>query len=88
MNAYLRSFKNESNVKYVTNSTELFNLDYEEIDHVLGLFANNHLQYESLRNVETQPSLTEMTEAAIKILNNKKNDQGFVLIVEGGKIGK
>jgi alkaline phosphatase len=47
------------------------------------------MSYESLRNTESegQPSLTEMTEAALKILNNKKNENGFVLIVEGGKIG-
>lgn len=89
VNDYLKLFKNESRVKYVSNTGELFGIDYENVDHVLGLFANNHMSYESLRNTESegQPSLTVMTEAALKILNNKKNRNGFVLIVEGGKIG-
>ena len=33
-----------------------------------------------------EPSLADMTEAAIKML--QKNDKGFFLMVEGGKIDK
>jgi alkaline phosphatase len=90
VNDYLKIHNNGSNVKYVSNTGELFSMDHDNVDHVLGLFANNHLPYESLRNTQSlgQPSLTEMTEVAIKILNNKKNEKGYVLIVEGGKIGK
>ncbi|KAG5668794.1 hypothetical protein PVAND_016720 [Polypedilum vanderplanki] len=85
---YLQQFSNETSVKYVKNTGELLAIDYDNVDHVLGIFANNHLEYESLKNKnpDGQPSLTQMTEAAIKILNNKKNQNGFVLIVESGKI--
>jgi alkaline phosphatase len=86
---YLNQF-NESTVKYVKNSAELRNVisDVDEVDQVLGLFANNHMSYNSLRNTEPdgEPSLSEMTKAAIKILENKKSKNGFVLMVEGGKI--
>lgn len=77
------------NVSYVTNTGELVGVDYDNVDQVLGLFANNHMTYESLRDTSSdgEPSLSEMTEAAIKVLNNKKNKNGYVLIVEGGKIG-
>lgn len=87
---YLKQFSNETFVKYVTNTGEMLGIDYDNVDHVLGLFANNHMEYTSLRNTNSdgQPSLTEMTKAAIRILNNKKNKNGYVLIVEGGKIGK
>lgn len=46
------------------------------------------MHYESLRDKgsQGQPSLTEMTNSAIRILNNKKNKNGYVLMVEGGKI--
>lgn len=84
---YLKQFPNTTHVKYVTSTSELNAVDYENIDHVLGLFANNHMDYESLRSREPdgQPSLTEMTQAAIKVLNNKKNKNGWLLIVEGGE---
>lgn len=85
---YLKQFDSTMNVKYVQNIGELADLDVENTDQVLGLFANNHLPYESLRDKGSQgsPSLTEMTKSAIKILNNKKNRNGFLLMVEGGKI--
>jgi alkaline phosphatase len=82
---YLQQFDNETVAKFVKNTRELRDIDYENVDHVMGLFANNHMSYESLRrkDLDGQPSLSEMTETAIKILNN---EQGFVLIVEGGLI--
>lgn len=85
---YLKQFDNKTNVSYVTNTGELIGLDYDQVDHVLGLFSNNHMSYESIRDKgsEGEPSLTEMTKAAIKILNNKKKkDFGWLLVVEGGK---
>lgn len=79
---------NRNNAKYVTNNKELKSIDYNNVDYVMGLFANNHMSYNSLRNRESdgEPSITDMTIAAIKILNNKSNKNGFVLMVEGGKI--
>jgi len=49
------------------------------------------MKYESDREAEAdslegEPSLTEMTEAAIKMLS--KGSNGFLLVVEGGKIDK
>lgn len=85
---FLNQFDNKTNAKYVTNAAELVELNYDDIDHVLGLFANNHMSYDSIRDKESggEPSLSEMTKAAINILNNKKNKKGYMLMVEGGKI--
>lgn len=80
--------ENRNNAKYVTNNRELKSIDLDNTDYVMGLFANNHMSYNSLRNRELdgEPSIADMTKAAIKILNNKNNKNGFVLMVEGGKI--
>lgn len=46
-----------------------------------GLFEPADLTYDLERNKETDPSLTEMVDVAIKIL--RKNPSGFYLLVEG-----
>ncbi|KAG5681000.1 hypothetical protein PVAND_010470 [Polypedilum vanderplanki] len=87
---YLNQFDNEKNVKFVKNTGELRAVDFSDVDHIMGLFADDHMDYESLRKKDLygQPSLSEMTQSAIQILNNKYNENGFVLIIEGGLIDK
>ncbi|MFB2594711.1 alkaline phosphatase [Paracoccus sp. p4-l81] len=49
---------------------------------ILGLFEASHMKYEVDRTGE--PSLAEMTEAAIKTLSS--NDNGFYLNIEAGRV--
>lgn len=72
------------NRTYVTHVDQLKSLDYTKTDHLLGLFRNNHITYSITREAE-EPSLAEMVEAALKVLD-KPNSKGFVLMVEGGRI--
>ncbi|MEQ1619338.1 MAG: alkaline phosphatase [Terricaulis sp.] len=53
---------------------------------VLGLFSPSHMAYESARATDAggEPSLAEMTQAAIRRLQRETN--GYVLLVEGGRI--
>jgi alkaline phosphatase len=51
---------------------------------VSGLFESDHCPFNLERDQQLDPSLTEMTEAAIKILS--KNTQGYFLFVEGARI--
>jgi len=51
---------------------------------LLGLFADGDMPYEIGRDKISTPSLTEMTEKSIEILN--QNPNGFFLMVEGGLI--
>jgi alkaline phosphatase len=53
-------------------------------DRLLGLFAPDVMPYETLRDEESVPSLTEMMQAAVRIL--AADPDGYVLIVEGGRI--
>ncbi len=55
--------------------------------YLLGLFERSHMEYEADRiatGAPKEPSLTEMTEKSIKMLD--KNKSGFFLHVEGGRI--
>lgn len=49
---------------------------------ILGLFEASHMKYEADRTGE--PSLAEMTEAAIKSLS--ANESGYYLEIEGGRV--
>lgn len=50
---------------------------------ILGLFASSHLPYE-LDRPQGEPSLTELTEAAISRLSG--DEDGFYLLVEAGRV--
>ncbi|XP_015230834.1 PREDICTED: alkaline phosphatase, tissue-nonspecific isozyme isoform X2 [Cyprinodon variegatus] len=69
---------------YVWNKNQLLSLDPRNVDYLLGIFEPNDMSYDLERNSDTDPSLTEMVDVAIKIL--KKNPNGFYLLVEGGRI--
>ncbi|KAF5394468.1 intestinal-type alkaline phosphatase [Paragonimus heterotremus] len=68
--------------KLVFKANELKQLNFAEIDYLFGLMAPDHLDYEVHRT--DQPSLSEMTEIAVKILS--RNPKGYLLLVEGGRI--
>ena len=53
---------------------------------LLGLFERSHMEYETDRASDTagEPSVAEMTEKAIDILDNNK--KGYFLMVEAGRI--
>lgn len=70
---------------YVSNHGELAALDIKKSKHVLGLFADDHLDFEvdRKRGDEGQPSLTTMVDTALQLL--QKRDR-FLLVVESGRI--
>nr|XP_046915079.1 alkaline phosphatase, tissue-nonspecific isozyme-like [Dermatophagoides farinae] len=70
--------------KFVSNSEALRKLDTDKIDYLLGIFADNHMSHEADRNDTIEPSLALMSLKAIEIL--KHNPQGFLLIIESGRI--
>lgn len=69
---------------FVWNEKQL--QDAPKTGALLALFEPSHMQYEHDRKQDGagEPSLAEMTRAAITRLKNNPN--GFVLLVEGGRI--
>jgi len=73
---------------YVNSGTAFKTIDPAATNKLVGLFNKDHLNYELDRakagNNIDEPSLADMTEKAIKIL--QKNGKGYFLMVEGGRI--
>ncbi len=72
--------------EYVWNRAQFEALDPEATRRVFGLFDRSHMEYEVDRANDAggEPSLSEMTEKAIRLLS--QHPAGFVLVVEGGRI--
>ncbi|XP_052892032.1 alkaline phosphatase-like [Anopheles moucheti] len=70
--------------QFVHDRTGLFAVQPEQVDRLFGLFSGNHMSYRLLADQLREPSLEEMTVKALEIL--QRNDRGFVLLVEGGRI--
>ncbi|KAH8270232.1 hypothetical protein KR018_006087 [Drosophila ironensis] len=74
--------------KYVWSLKGLRGTDLNKTDYLLGLFDTSHLPYHGDRQrthwEEAEPSLSDMTESAIKMLS--RNEKGYFLFVESGRI--
>ena len=78
--------KQEPKRSFVFSGTQLAKLDLNKSTAITGLFSGEHMEYEFDRVTDKadQPSLAEMTKAAVSVL--KRGDKGFFLVVEGGRI--
>lgn len=72
--------------QWVWNQAQFDALDLGPGSKVLALFEPDHMRFEHdrPRDLAGEPSLAEMTRAAITRLSHEK--QGYVLLVEGGRI--
>ena len=78
----------ESERAFVRSRKELMDVDTKKVDQLFGLFSTDNMPYH-LETVEKKeesiyPTLTEMTMKALDVLT--KDDDGFFLLVEGGRI--
>lgn len=86
-----RDLTAEWKTKYPAGSFVIDQAGFDAINtdttsHLFGLFNESHMRYEADRknDISGEPSLREMTNKAIDILDN--NDGGFFLMVEAGRI--
>ncbi|CAF2891681.1 unnamed protein product [Rotaria sp. Silwood2] len=72
--------------KYIWKMSQMNEFELGSSQPLLGLFEPSHMRYEFNRSQsnDDEPSLSRMTEFAIK--HFLKFDQGFFLLVEGGRI--
>jgi alkaline phosphatase len=88
INEWITERNKQGKAEYIWHKQQLDEVDYNNTDYLMGLFENDHCMYhldvlnEHLEHQE--PSITDMTVAAIKML--RKEENGFFLLVEGGKI--
>ncbi|XP_030842571.1 alkaline phosphatase [Strongylocentrotus purpuratus] len=74
----------KANAYYVWNKEQFDAIDEDTTDYLFGLFEDSHMRYASESEEGNDPSLASMTEKAIKML--QKEEKGFFLAVEGGRI--
>jgi len=72
---------------YMENRTELMNLDMEKTTSVLGIFTHSYLTWDHLVNdTNEKPRLEDMAVQAVNFLEKKAGEQGYFIMIEGGKI--
>ncbi|XP_061397475.1 membrane-bound alkaline phosphatase-like [Musca vetustissima] len=70
---------------YVETKEELAKLNLKEVDRILGLFHDSHLEFRlDTDENATQPTLEEMTRRTIEFLSQDEN--GYFVFIEGGRI--
>lgn len=74
---------------FIYTKNDLYKYNYDNIRLPLAaLMAKSHLSFEIDRDNKKQPSLKEMTQKALEILNTgtQSNHNGFFLMIEGSRI--
>lgn len=87
INVWKNERSKSGKAEYVWNKKQLADIDYNSTQYLLGLFEHDHMRYNmdvKKQNLVDEPSLSDMTSAAIKML--QKEDGGYFLFIEGGMI--
>ncbi|RAI03968.1 alkaline phosphatase [Acuticoccus sediminis] len=74
----------DAGAQYAWNTETFKGLNLDGTTPILGLFEDSHMAYEADRAPEEEPSLEDMTRAAIEYLAN--NDNGYYLEIEAGRV--
>lgn len=84
---WVESRSEQGKAQYVYNKNGLNTLA-NDTEYVLGLFNDDHCEYnvEIVKDNLPKPTLSEMTEVAVKHLQKYDNGNGFFLFVEGARI--
>lgn len=82
---WLSDHEKMGNASYVWNKEQLLNIDTDNMDYLLGVFAEDYIKYDyEAKEDPLEPTLSDMTEMAIKML--QKEEKGYFLFVEGGRV--
>ncbi|XP_005180904.3 membrane-bound alkaline phosphatase [Musca domestica] len=69
---------------FVSNREELLNVNTSNVSHIMGIFNTKAMDYYAVSDKSQQPSLAEMTETALNLL--QRNEKGYFIFIEGGHI--
>ncbi|MEW5423220.1 alkaline phosphatase [Amorphus sp. 3PC139-8] len=74
----------DAGFQYAWNTETVNGLNLDGQTPVLALLEDSHMKYETDRADSDEPSLTDMTKAAIEYLS--KNENGYYLEIESGRV--
>ena len=71
--------------KFISNTQQLRQLNSQQLpSKLMGLFTNSHMSSILDKDLDIEPTLSEMTATAIDVLSSNKN--GYFLMIENGLI--
>ena len=76
----------DAGTQYAWNTETFDALNLDGSTPVLALFNDSHMEYEHDRADEDEPSLADMTRAAIEYLEAAGGENGYYLEVEAGRV--
>lgn len=76
--------QNNPGGQFVYNKATLNAVNLKTTSSILGLFTPSHMAYNTDADRTKEPSLQELTETAIQLL--QQEEKGYFLFVEGGRI--
>jgi len=72
--------------KYIDTKELLLADDLTDNDQVMGIFTNSYMVWDDMAEAKNKPTIAEMASTAVNFLQAKAGQEGFFIMIEGGRI--
>jgi len=72
--------------KYIDTKELLLADDLTDNDQVMGIFTNSYMVWDDMAEAKNKPTIAEMAKTAVNFLQAKAGQEGFFIMIEGGRI--
>merc|ERR1712107_230164 len=72
--------------KYIDTKELFLADDLTDNDQVMGIFTNSYMVWDDMAEAKNKPTIAEMASTAVNFLQAKAGQEGFFIMIEGGRI--